>query len=175
MDAVQGGRPTVGTADHYAEFVRLCRKRIESLGITYDTVDAMAGFGVGSRYTSKLLCGEKTMSVFSFFVMARALALLPVFEHDEAQLEHLKNRKDQPWVLFRRKGSRYRPRVRTTGRHRVVEIKLYPDLLRKRAMLGVAARMVKLSDKRRSAIARKAALARWRRGAVNGKSSALTD
>jgi hypothetical protein len=161
MDTAQ---PIVGTADHYARFVELCRARIDFLQITYDTCDAICGFP--QRYTATLLCQNKTMSVFSLFTLARALALLPVFQHDEAQLVQLRQRVD--WITVRRNGSRWRPRVRTTGRHRVVELKLYPDLLRKRAMLGVQARMEKLSSKRRSAIARKAALARWRRGSVNG-------
>jgi hypothetical protein len=141
------------------------------LNLTFDSVDALAGFP--SRYTATLLCGNKAMSVFSFFSLARALALLPVFENDEAQLAELRRRTD--WITSRRVGPKWRPRMLTTGRHRVIEVKLYPDLLRKRAMLGVQARMEKLSPKRRSAIAKKAALARWRRGRVNGKSTALVD
>jgi hypothetical protein len=155
--------PVVGTADHYRKFVELARARIEELGLTFESVDALAGFP--QRYTATLMCGGKAMSVFSFFTLARALALTPVFQHDEAQLADLRRRAD--WIAFRRKGERYRPKL-TTGRHRVIEVKLYPDLLRKRAMLGVQARMEKLSPKRRSAIARKAALARWRRANLNG-------
>jgi hypothetical protein len=151
------------TADHYRRFVEICRARIEELGLTFESVDALCGFP--QRYAATLLCQNKTMSVFSLFTMARALALMPVFQHDEAQLVQLRQRVD--WITSKRKGSKWRPKL-STSRHRVVEIKLYPDLLRKRAMLGVAARMVKLSDKRRSAIARKAALARWRRANLNG-------
>jgi hypothetical protein len=158
-----------GTADHYRRFLELCRARAEELGIPFSTLDAICGFP--ERYVNTLLCENKTMSVFSLFTLARALALLPVFQHDEAQLAQLRQRVD--WITSKRKGAKWRPKL-TTSRHRVVEVRFYPDLLRKRAMLGVAARMTKLSDKRRSAIARKAALARWRRGSVNGK-SALTD
>jgi hypothetical protein len=63
----------VGTAEHYAEFVRLCRSRIEALGLTFDSVDALSGFGVGSRYTAILLSGGKAMSVFSFFTLDAAI------------------------------------------------------------------------------------------------------
>jgi hypothetical protein len=160
----------VGTADHYRKFVELCRARIEELNLTYESLDSLCGFP--QRYAATLLCQNKTMSVYSLFVMARALALMPTFVNDAVQLAQLRQRAD--WIASRRKGSKWRPKL-TTGRHRVVQVKMYPDLLRKRAMLGVAARMEKLSPKRRIAIARKAALARWRRGSVNGKSSAPVD
>jgi hypothetical protein len=152
----------VGTAEHYAEFVWLCRSRIEQLGITMETVDALCGFP--ARYTAILLCENRAMSVFSFFTMARALALLPVFQHDEAQFEHLHKRED--WIATRRKGPRWRlKRMLNGSQHRARSVKIYPDFMRKRAMLAVAARMRKLSPKRRSAIARRAALARWGNGA----------
>lgn len=54
-----------GTAGHYAAFVKLCRLRIEQLGISYETLDEICGFP--TRYTSKLLAGAKTCSVYSLF------------------------------------------------------------------------------------------------------------
>jgi hypothetical protein len=71
----------VGTADHYGAFVRLCKIRIEQLQITYETVDALAGFP--QRYTSTLMSGGRAMSAYSMFTVARVLALTPQFAHDE--------------------------------------------------------------------------------------------
>jgi hypothetical protein len=106
------------------------------------------------------------MSVYSFFTMARALALLPVFEHDETQLAELRRRPD--WIEFRRKGSRYRPRVHAKGHALNVTFKLYPDLLRKAAVKGGFMRAEKIGKRRRRQIARHAAQARWRRANLNG-------
>jgi hypothetical protein len=86
----------VGTAEHYAAFVQLCRQRIEQLNITYSTVDEICGFP--DRYTAILLSGGKRMSVFSLFALARGLALLPMFGHDPDQLERLRQRSN--WVLY---------------------------------------------------------------------------
>jgi general stress protein YciG len=94
----------IGNAEHYAQFVKLCRLRIEQLGVTYDTLDAICGFP--ARYTAKLLCGSSTMSVYSFFTLARALALMPEFRHDDEQLAHL--RKNGNWIKMRRAGERFR-------------------------------------------------------------------
>jgi hypothetical protein len=166
MDAAQpitSAPEVVGCADHYAQVVKLFRSRIEALGLTFDSVDALSGFGVGSRYTAILLSGGKAMSVYSFFTLARTLALLPQFAHDETQLAELKKRAD--WIEMRRKGAKYRPKL-TLGKHRVVKRKFYPDYLRKIAILGVEARMRKLTPRRRSQIARRAALARWRDGSA---------
>lgn len=80
----------VGTADHYAAFVALCRQRIAELGITFATVDEICGFP--DRYTAILLTGGRRMSVFSLFTLPRGLALLPMFGHDAGQLERLKDR-----------------------------------------------------------------------------------
>jgi hypothetical protein len=74
----------VGVTD-YAAFVEMCRQRIFELGISYETVDALAGFPC--RYTSKLMCGARTMSGHSMFTLLGALALTPVFY---AKVDHPK-------------------------------------------------------------------------------------
>jgi hypothetical protein len=104
----------VGCAETYAAFVALCRARIAELSIPYATVDAICGFP--ERYTNALLCGQKAMSVWSFFAMARALALLPAFQHDAEQLARLKDRSQ--WVEARVAGARYRPARRGAPRKR---------------------------------------------------------
>lgn len=146
----------VGVAEHYAQFVKLCRLRIEQLGITYDTVDALCGFP--ARYTAILLSGGKAMSVYSFFTMARALALLPAFQHDEEQFAELSGRED--WIEMRRKGPRWRPKL-AGSKHSAVVVKLWPDLLRKRAVQGGHARADSLTPYQRKMIAKRAAQIRW--------------
>lgn len=141
----------VGVAEHYAQFVKLCRLRIEQLGITYDTVDEICGFG--TRYTAKLLCETKAMSVYSLFTIARALALLPTFQHDESQLEKLQGFSE--WQTIRRKGMRYRPRLNSGAVRFVNYVDFYKQIGRKGAIRANALRM------RRKEAARKAALARW--------------
>jgi hypothetical protein len=143
----------VGTAEHYAEFVRLCRSRIEALGLTFDSVDALSGFGVGSRYTAILLSGGKAMSVFSFFTLARTLALTPQFAHDETQLAELKKRTD--WIEMRRKGAKYRPH-RSGGAVKFTNhIDFYRQIGRKGALAWNTER------RRRKAAARHAIMTRW--------------
>jgi hypothetical protein len=104
------------------------------------------------------MCERKAMSVYSFFSMIGALGLRLEFAHDAAQLETLRERED--WIEFKRKGARYRPKLNGT-KHRAVTFKIYPDLMRKRALLSVKARMEKLTPARRRRIARRAARARW--------------
>lgn len=144
----------VGIAEHYAAFVKLCRLRIEALGITYETVDALAGFP--ARYTATLLCGGKAMSVYSMFTMARVLALMPAFHHDEDQHELLQARED--WIAVRRKGPRWR------AKHGQAKHRLGPDYFRIYGQRGGMIRARKLSKRARSEIARNAAQARWSNG-----------
>lgn len=89
----------VGTAEHYGQFLRLCRERIEELGVPYETIDRICGFP--ERYTSNLLTGGKAMSVYSFFTIAQALALDVCFVHDAEELAKLATRSN--WVKRRAK------------------------------------------------------------------------
>lgn len=143
----------VGVAEHYAQFVKLCRVRIEQLGITYDTLDAICGFP--ARYTATLLCGGKAMSIYSFFTIARALALLPSFQHDEAQLAHLQ--KNGEWVKLRRPGPRFRAKRSSGVKRFQVHVDFYRQIGRKGANIMHAKRI------RRKRAAQIAANARWGR------------
>jgi hypothetical protein len=138
-----------GTATHYGEFVKLCRARIADLEITFDTVDAICGFPSG--YTGKLMCGDKAMSVYSFFTIARALALSPVFEADEAQLAMLRRRGD--WIASRRNG------VRSKKGGGITRFQNHVDFYRQIGRKGGIARALLL--KRRRAQTAKARAARW--------------
>jgi hypothetical protein len=143
----------VGTASHYAEALRLIRARIEALNLTFDSVDALAGFPL--HYCATLLCEKKAMSVYSFFSMIGALGLRLEFAHDAAQLETLRGRQD--WIEFKRKGARYRPRLGG-----VVRFANYPDFYRKIGRKGARARA--LLQKKRRAQTLKARMARWGNG-----------
>jgi len=141
----------VGVAEHYAAFVKLCRLRIEQLGITNDSVDALCNFP--ANYTAKLLCGEKTMSVYSLFTMARVLALMPAFQHDADQLAELRSRED--WIGLRRKGPRYRRRLDSGGIKFINYLDFYKQIGRK----GGISRS--LLQKKRKQQTLKARMARW--------------
>jgi hypothetical protein len=152
----------IGVAGHYAELLKLFRGRIEALNLTYETLDALCGFP--ARYTATLLCERKSMSIYSFFTLARALALMPAFHHDERQLADLRARPD--WIKWKRPGKRARPRKpqpRLRGKGRVVRVafNLYPDLLRQAGIKGQKIWMQKVGKRRRKQIARKAIAARW--------------
>jgi hypothetical protein len=153
MHVAQGGRPVVGEAEVYADFIRLARQRIEALGITFTTLDAICNFP--DRYSSTLLCEGKTMSVFSFFTMASALGLAVTFSHDEQKLARLRSRED--WIPVRRNGARYRPR-----HGGVVRFANYPDFYKQIGRKGALA--WNAERKRRKAAARHAAMARWGNG-----------
>lgn len=143
--------------DHYAAFVKLCRTRIDQLGITLETVDEICCFP--ARYTSKILTGKPACSVYSLFTLARGLALMPVFQHDEAQL--IRNRARLDWIARKRQDKRLTRRKRRLNPSSTT-IKLYPDFMKKIAILSVEKRMQMLARKKRiSEVRRKAAMARW--------------
>lgn len=140
----------VGVAEHYAAFVKLARARVSELGVSYETVDEICGFP--QRYTAKLLCEDKTMSVFSFFTLARALALLPSFAHDETQLEVLYRHPD--WFKYRRTARRFR------GHNGITRFNNYSDFYRQIGRKGAKRRA--MLHKKRKAQTLKARMARWK-------------
>lgn len=143
----------VGTAEHYAQFLKLARARIGSLGISYDTVDEICGFP--ARYTAKLLCEDKTMSVFSFFTLARALCLLPSFAHDETQLAELQ--KHPQWLKYRRTATQFRGHP-----NGAIKFQNYRDFYRQIGRKGAKVRHARAAAIRElREMKRKAALARW--------------
>lgn len=93
---------------HSAELRRLARNRIVELGITYATVDELAGFP--QRYTSKLLCDPPLhkLTADTMFALLGALALLPRLEPDDITLAKLRQRSE--WIPRRRNGPQYVPR-----------------------------------------------------------------
>jgi hypothetical protein len=157
VDAAQGGRPVIGEADHYRRAVEIFRARVAELNLTYDSLDHLCNFP--ARYTATLLSGGKAMSVYSLFTMARALALMPMFGHDEAQLADLHRRAD--WIESRRKGSKWRPRKISGGATRFT---IYSDFYKKIGRKGAVRKHALRKFYRERA--RKGAAARWGNGYV---------
>ena len=148
--------PTAVCALHVRE---AARARIAELGITYDTVDAIAGFT--TRYTSKLLSEPpaREFTVESMFALLGAIALMPTLQPDNKRLERLEKRPD--WKLVARDGVQYRIRMLAVRKHRPVTSHQSQELRELVTRLGGLARARKLGKRRRRQIARAAAAARW--------------
>jgi hypothetical protein len=141
------------------EIRQAARTRITELGITYETVDEIAGFP--ARYTGKLLAEPpmRNLSLDSMFALLGAIALTPQLEHDEKRLEKLQKR--MQWAQRRREGPQYKPRMLAAAKHKPVTIYFTTDFMAQLGAMGGVARAKKLTSARRKSIARKAALVRW--------------
>lgn len=141
------------------EIRQAVRTRITELGITYETVDEVAGFP--ARYTGKLLAEPplRNLSLDSMFALLGAIALTPQLTHDEKRLEKLQKRME--WARRRREGPQYQPKVRSEATYRPIVITLNPDFLRQMGALGGAKRWAKVSKEKRSAMMRKLVKRRW--------------
>jgi hypothetical protein len=148
----------VGGADHYKEFIELARQRIEALGVPYTTVDNICGFP--ERYTAKIICGSKACSVFSLFILAKALALQPLFFHDADELLRLQSYRD--WVP--RRAKKRRPSLAEGTATRFINYRdFYQQIGRKGGLVRSALR------KKRRAQTAAATAARWARRAEPGR------
>lgn len=87
---------------------RLLRNRIVELGITYATVDHVAGFP--QRYTAKLLCEPpvRRLTMQTLLTLLDTLALVPAFQSNDIALDKLRRRHD--WIPRQRNGRQYLPR-----------------------------------------------------------------
>jgi hypothetical protein len=143
----------------YAGFIDALRARCEQLQISREALDHVSG--LPSRYSAKVLVrpdkqgGMRTLGRLSFDLLIPALGVkLLMVEDDEAMAR-----------VRRRLGGRNESQVRTKPASKVASTNSPPGLrsvfLRAIATLGGHARASKLSPKRRIAIARRAARARW--------------
>jgi hypothetical protein len=135
------------------------RARRDELEISNETIDDIAG--LSDRYTSKVLAANypsRNLGKLSFPLLLGALGLgiakVEIVEDPEA-IARVEGR----WLKWRRLpyGS---PRIRLSAK--AIE-HAKPHVLQDLSKLGNAARQALLPGKQRSAIARKAARARWRR------------
>jgi hypothetical protein len=151
---------------HYAAFLDAIRARVVQLGITHETLDAIAGLQSG--YTSKILSPNKAnllpgsrehpskrMGPFIMFMVVEALGLEMALHDDAEAMKRIQTRLQQRKV----------PRVRASSTH-TYPFCFMPDFVQIRSQRGGHARAAKLSPKQRTESARKAANARWSRAST---------
>ena len=144
----------------YSAFLRTVRDRVTSLGITHETLDAISGLQSG--YASKILADPpiRRMGPVVLFLVLQSLGLSIAITEDQLGRQLLQNR--------------LTPRRSKRVMHRAPRITFEHDHFRRIGRMGAAAFM-KLSPAKRSKIARKAALARWRKAReVGGAGVAAT-
>jgi hypothetical protein len=147
----------VATAGNYLGLIAALRARIAELGISYATLDAIAGWT--DTYATKLLAEEpqKYFGPMSFDAMLGSLGIKIALVEDPAKLEKVKKNRD------------FVPRqlaLPTTGKHAYVVQRKTRENMREMSREAARARMEKIPPRKRSALARKAAKARWRKPRV---------
>jgi hypothetical protein len=146
--------PMLAVVRNYSDLHRALRARVEQLNISRETIDEIAGFQ--PFYAAKLLAPKphRKLGHMSFDAMLGALGCrLLLVEEDAATLARLRPR----WV--QRNVSQVRSASTTASIEAEPGVKAL--FMRTIATLGGKARAQQLSDKRRAAIARRAARARW--------------
>lgn len=141
----------LGTAQNYTQYLKLVRARVAELGITHETLDAVAGLQSG--YASKILCDPpmKNMGPFTMFMVMEALGMQVALLHDGEAYDRVKSR------LVRR----LRPRQLNGAKHTAITISLGPDFLRQIGRKGGRNRGKVLSRRQLKRIAKMGARARW--------------
>jgi hypothetical protein len=130
------------------------RKRIDELGLSHETVEAISGAQNG--YISKIIgspCSPpaKRVQLYLACILIEALGLeIRLYENPQA-MERLARRFEKRKLK--------KPAVRTAMR----KIELMPDFYRHISGLAADARRRKISPERRSQLASHAATARWRK------------
>jgi hypothetical protein len=141
----------IGTATNYLELIAGFRARLAALGISYSTVDALAGWT--DSYATKLLAEEpaRNMGPMALDAMLGATGLKIALVEDPEKLEKIKRHRD----FVPRKQS---PRAVAAGAY--VAHRVTRSFLKEIGSKGGAATREKLSARRRKAIARNAARAK---------------
>jgi hypothetical protein len=144
----------VATAGNYLELIAGLRARVAELGISYSTVDQIAGWT--DTYATKLLAEEpgRNLGPMSLDALVGALGLKIVLVEDLERLEKARRHRD----FVPRKHRPRRPRA--VGEQAYVAHRITRSFLLQIASKGGVATREKLSDRRREQIARNAARAR---------------
>jgi hypothetical protein len=163
MLAGMGVRRQIALVADYSDLVRCLRARREELNISLAELDAVCGFasGTAAKYLSELPDNAMTwgkqrnnwrsLGPKSFGAILFALGLALSVVEDEAALR-------QAGEMTRRKRNQVRHRA---GKHDGKHVSVSLELLRSIASKGGGERAKRLSGRRRTQIARKAAQARW--------------
>ncbi|MFZ2082541.1 MAG: hypothetical protein WAV38_38970 [Xanthobacteraceae bacterium] len=148
----------VGRIEHSEQLLAAIRRRVEELQLTHEIIDASIGWSPG--YASKCLSNppSKRLGHFGLFALLEILALDILLVENSERLERLKNSRH----LRRRPLVLRSPRI----------VVLTPDMLRANGAKGARARNLKLSAKRRKALALRAIRARWAKHRRNVRASA---
>jgi hypothetical protein len=146
--------------EHSEALLAALRARVAELELSHEIVDHLAGFQSG--YCSKLLSDPpiRRLGNLSLFLLLQSLGLDLVLIENPQALESLKN----PLHLRRRRTILRAPRI----------VHLTPDFLRMIGAAGARARNLKLSPKRRKALALRAIRARWAKHKRNVRAAAAT-
>jgi hypothetical protein len=133
----------------YSDFMQAVRNRVAELGIHGTRFDSLAGWPEG--YLSKLTCARpvRRVNLQSMGVLLSTIGVRLHMVEDPAGTARLRR-------LPPRNPSYVRAMPADAG------MVLTPRMLKRIRRLGGQARMAQLTAKERSALARKAALARWR-------------
>jgi hypothetical protein len=106
------GEPTrldiIGTLDDYGAMLEFLKDRMRMCGLTYDSLDALAGLSDG--HSSKLMGGAmvKMFGIMSLLAVTRALGIKGVFLIDQRAAGQMREHWGEP-VDNRRKASRRYP------------------------------------------------------------------
>lgn len=145
----------LGTARNYQELHALIRARVGSLGVTFETVDAIAG--LPSRYATKLLSPVpmKAIGKISLGPLLGALGLKLIVAVDDEALARITGRLVQ----------RARNQVGADAGMHTPKRKKKRGVWKGNSQWGkvmAARRKLVLSESKRTSLARHAARARWR-------------
>jgi hypothetical protein len=152
----------IGVAENYLGFISALRARVAELGISYSTIDQIAGWT--DTYATKLLAEEPARFIgpMSFDAILGALGLKFALIEDPERLEKAKRHRD--FVTRRHRLPTVKHGTVKHGGY-VVQRRTREDM-RLMGLEGGRKRAEKLSAAKLKAIARKAARARWRRPRV---------
>lgn len=146
----------------YVGLIAGIRARIVQLGLTYETVDALAGFT--TRYTSRVLIEEpqrnthlqrhayRTMGLMSLGAMLGATGLKIALIEDVDAMERIQHHRDF--------GQRKRPMHRDAVHAHIVH-RITSEFMRQIGHKGGKASRKSISKKQRRVLAKRAAKARW--------------
>jgi hypothetical protein len=142
----------------YLSFIQGLRARLAELKMTYETLDVIAGWT--DTYSTKLLAPEPTkhFGPMSFDAVLGSTAVKILLIEDPVALKRILNNRH-----YTKRKMPDLPSMRPVGKHGHVVHRITHENMKQLSFLGNQARMLKLSPKRRRALARRAARVRWRR------------
>lgn len=148
----------VARFDSYLGLVAAVRARLLELGISYATLDELAGWT--DSYATKLL-GEEPIKYFgpmSFDAVLGSIGVDVAFIHNEAKVQRLRAHRN--FVPRKRAPNR----VPIGGKQEYIVRRVTRENMRQISLLAAEARRLKISPARRKKIAQKAARARHKLG-----------